>query len=440
MTLYTKQITKSMNTEILVIGGGSAGCNAAIAAGLEGKKTLLIERYGFLGGTSTYILDTMYGFYIPGKESRKVIGGIPDLVLKKLSERKAMLLRPNTYGAGTGVTYDPETLKVVWEELMTEAKVEVLLHSFVVDVLKTGNHIDAVVVVNKSGFLRINADVIVDASGDADVAYLAGYAYDGIGSHTPVQSLTTTFRVGSVDEKEAKTFTKNQMWDWMKAANQTGKYDLPREEGSVHITTIPGVMATNMVRLTLPDPTDIAALSKAEILGRRQALEYFRFMKDYLPGYQNSSFLNFSTQIGVRETRRVIGEYTLTKDDVLSGRKFEDAIAECGAPIEDHHAGASTGWIYLKEGETYQVPYRSLVPLDSENLLIAGRCLSATHDAHASCRSIGQCMAMGQAAGTAASLMVSGKKRPLDIDIKTLQNKLIATGAIITLAKKEDLP
>jgi len=439
MTLYTKQISKELNTEILVIGGGSAGCNAAISAGLEGKKTLLVERYGFLGGTSTYILDTMYGFYIPGKESRKVVGGIPDLVLKKLTERNAMLLRPNTYGAGTGVTYDPETLKVVWEELISEANVDVLLHSFVVDVLKTGQRIDSVIVVNKSGFMKINAEVIIDASGDADVAYLAGYDYDGIGSHTPVQSLTTTFRVGSVDETEAKTFTKNQMWDWMKAANQTGQYDLPREEGSVHITTIPGVMATNMVRLTLPDPTDIIELSKAEILGRRQALEYFRFMKDYLPGYQNSSFLNFSTQIGVRETRRVIGEYTLTKDDVLSGRQFDDAIAECGAPIEDHQAGSNTGWIYLKEGETYQVPYRSLIPLHSENLLIAGRCLSATHDAHASCRSIGQCMAMGQAAGTAASLMVSGKKRPLEINIRDLQNKLIATGAIITLANKGDL-
>ena len=215
MTLYTKQISKELNTEILVIGGGSAGCNAAIAAGLEGKKTLLVERYGFLGGTSTYILDTMYGFYIPGKESRKVVGGIPDLVLKKLSERNAMLLRPNTYGAGTGVTYDPETLKVVWEELINEAKVDVLLHSFVVDVLKTGKRIDSVIVVNKSGFMKINAEVIIDASGDADVAYLAGYDYDGIGSHTPVQSLTTTFRVGSVDETEAKNFTKNQMWEWM---------------------------------------------------------------------------------------------------------------------------------------------------------------------------------------------------------------------------------
>jgi len=162
-------------------------------------------------------------------------------------------------------------------------------------------------------------------------------------------------------------------------------------------------------------------------------------MRDYLPGYENASFLNFSTQIGVRETRRIIGEYTLTKEDVLSGNKFEDAIAECGAPIEDHHAGSSTGWVYLQEGETYQVPYRCLIPLGSENLLIAGRCMSATHDAHASCRSIAQCMAMGQAAGTAASLMVTQKKRPLEIDIKTLQNKLISTGAIITLANKGDL-
>jgi hypothetical protein len=112
------------------------------------------------------------------------------------------------------------------------------------------------------------------------------------------------------------------MWDWMKEANQSGKYHLPREEGSVHITTLPGVMATNMVRLAIPDPTNIIELSKAEILGRRQALEYFRFMKDFLPGYENSVFLNFSTQIGVRETRRIIGEYTLTKEDVLSARNL----------------------------------------------------------------------------------------------------------------------
>lgn len=428
---YEKRIHRRMKTEVLVIGGGSAGSMAAIASGKEGKKTLLVERYGFLGGTSTTILDTFYGFYIPGTSNRKVVGGIPDQLLKKLNERNAMLLRPNTYGAGTGITYDPEVLKVVWEELMSEASVDVLLHSFVADVVTEGNKINGVIVVNKSGFTLIEADIIIDASGDADVTALAGFPFDGIGSHIPVQSLTTTFRIGNVNEERTKLFTKNQMWEWMRQANQSGKYHLPREEGSVHITTLPGVMATNMVRLAIPDPTDIIELSKAEIQGRRQALEYFRFMKDYLPGYEQSVFLNFSTQIGVRETRRVIGEYTLTKEDVLAARKFEDAIVLCGAPIEDHHNQAGTKWEYLPEGATYQVPYRCLIPKDSVNLLVAGRCLSATHDAHASVRSMGQCMGMGQAAGIAAALSIDQDCSPAKIRIEDLQKKLICYGAIL---------
>ena len=428
---YEKQIINRIETEVLVIGGGSAGSMAAIASAKEGRKTLLVERYGFLGGTSTTILDTFYGFYIPGTSNRKVVGGIPDILLEKLRQRKAMLLRPNTYGAGTGVTYDPEILKVVWEEMATEANVDILLHSFVADVITENKRVKGVIVVNKSGFTLIEADIVIDASGDADVTALAGYPYDGIGSHIPVQSLTTTFRVGNVDEQRTKLFNKNQMWDWMKEANQSGKYALPREEGSVHITTLPGVMATNMVRLAIPDPTNIIELSNAEILGRRQALEYFRFMKDYLPGYEKSVFLNFSTQIGVRETRRIIGEYTLTKEDVLEARKFEDAIVLCGAPIEDHHNQTGTKWEYLPDDETYQVPYRCLIPKDSVNLLVAGRCLSATHDAHASVRSMGQCMGMGQAAGIAASLALENHCRPKDISIELLQSKLRGYGAIL---------
>ncbi|OPA75121.1 hypothetical protein BVG16_21150 [Paenibacillus selenitireducens] len=431
MVDYKTIITETLKTEVLVVGGGSAGCNAAAAAALEGKKTMLVERYGFLGGTSTYILDTFYGFYIPGKEGRKVVGGIPDKVLDKLFARKAAILRPNTYGAGTGVTYDPEILKVVWEELLTESNVDILFHSFVVDVVTEGPKVTGVILVNKSGFFLVEADIIIDASGDADVVAKAGFPFDGIGGKEAVQSLTTTFRVMHVDNEAAISFTKQQMWDWMKEANATGNYYLPREEGSVHITTIPGVMATNMVRLAIPDPTNIADLSKAEIEGRKQALEYFRFMKDYLPGYDKAELMNFSTQIGVRETRRVIGEYTLTKEDVLGARKFDDAVLECGAPIEDHHNAAGTKWEYLEEGAVYQLPYRTLIPKDSTNLLVAGRCLSATHDAHASMRSIGQCMAMGQAAGTAAALAIQEGVEPKKLDINLLQAKLIENGAMI---------
>lgn len=430
---YSKEISNVIETEIAIIGGGSAGSNAAIAAGSEGRKVLLIERYGFVGGTSTAILDTFYGFYIPGSTKRKVVGGTADRVLAKLKERDAMFLRPNTYGAGTGVTYDPEILKVVWEELLQESNVDVLLHSFVVDVVVEDGKLTGVVLVNKSGYTLVKADVFIDASGDGDVSYLAGFAYDGIHSHVPVQSLTTTFRVVNVDEEKAKAFTKVDMWNWMKEANASGKYHLPREEGSIHITTIPGVIATNLVRLSVPDPTDIVELSKAEMKGRAQSLEYFRFMKDYLPGYENSHLLNFSTQIGIRETRRIIGEYTLTKEDVINARKFDDAIVECGAPIEDHHATSDTKWEYLPDGSTYQVPYRCLVPKGSINLLVAGRCLSATHDAHASVRSMGQCMATGQAAGTAASIAVENKISVQDVSIDTLQAKLLATGSILDL-------
>lgn len=429
---YNKNITEILETDILVVGGGSAGCNAAIAAAELGEKVLLVERYGFLGGTSTQILDTFYGFYIPGKDGRKVVGGTPDKVLNKLKKQDAMSLRPNTYGAGTGVTYDPEILKVVWEELLTEAGVNILLHSFVADVTTEDKEVKSVIIINKSGFTEIKAKIIIDASGDADVVARAGFPFDGIGGKDKVQSLTTTFRVLNVDEEKTKQFTKQDMWKWMREANASGKYHLPREEGSVHITTIPGVMATNMVRLSIPNPTDISELSKAEIQGRKQALEYFRFMRNYLPGYENSDLMNFSVQIGVRETRRVIGEYTLTKEDVLGARKFEDAVVECGAPIEDHNASKGTNWEYLKEGEVYQLPYRTLIPKESKNLLVAGRCLSATHHAHASMRSMGQCMAMGQAAGTAASLALNNDCTPREVNIKELRDVLIENDAMIS--------
>lgn len=429
---YHKEITAVSETDVLIVGGGSAGCAAAIAAAELGQKVLLVERYGFLGGTSTQILDTFYGFYLPGKEGRKVVGGIPDKVLKKLQERNAMLLRPNTYGAGTGVTYDPEILKVVWEELLTESGVDIMLHSFAADVTLNKQEITSVIIVNKSGFTQIRAKVIIDASGDADVAALAGFPFAGIGSGEKVQSLTTTFRILNVKEEQKQKFTKKEMWGWMQAANNSGKYALPREEGSVHITTIPGVMGTNMVRLSVADPTNIVDLSKAEIEGRRQALEYFRFMKNYLPGYEQADLMNFSIQIGVRETRRIIGEYTLTKKDVLQAQKFEDAVLECGAPIEDHHASKNTKWEYLEEGEVYQLPYRTLIPKGSKNLLVAGRCLSATHDAHASMRSVGQCMAMGQAAGTATYLIIKNQCTPVDVDSSDLKRLLIKRGAMIT--------
>jgi hypothetical protein len=241
--------------------------------------------------------------------------------------------------------------------------------------------------------------------------------------------------MGNVNVEQALAVKRPQLEALMKRANLSGQYRLPREEGSVHITPLPGVVATNMTRVAQVDATDPVQLTRAEVEGRRQALEYVRFLRTEIPGYERAYLINFSVQIGIRETRRVYGEYRLTREDVLSGRKFDDAIAQCGAPIEDHHPGSNTRWEYIPGGATYDIPYRCLLPLDSENLLIAGRCLSATHDAHASVRSMGQCMAMGQAAGTAAALAVATGQTPRQLSIKDLQARLLAEGALLAGAR-----
>lgn len=419
-------------TDILIIGAGSAGVTAAIAAGRTGKEVTLVERYGFLGGISTGVLDTFYGFYTPGKHSRKVVGGVPDDMLDRLYKQKAALRRPNTFGyLGTGISYDPETLKCVWEDLATEAGVRLLYHSFCTDVIMEGNRITGVIVDGKRGLMKILADVIIDASGDADVAYRAGVPFEKAGEQSPAQTLTTTFRLTNVDYEKATKVPKKELAEKMKEANRSGKYELPREEGSIHITPIPGVMLAIMTKMDGYDPCDPVSLTQAEIEGRKQAREYIRFLKGQVPGYEEARLINLSTQIGIRETRRIYGDYRLTKEDVTGISKFEDTIGQCGAPIEDHRGGKGTHWEFLEEGATYDIPYRTLVPQKVEGLLVAGRCFSATHEAHASCRSMGQTMTMGQAAGIAAATAIDHKVMPRHVDVENVQQQLVDLGAVL---------
>ncbi len=425
-----------MNAEaaVLVVGSGSAGATAAIAAaralGVAGD-VLLIERYGFPGGTSTAVLDTFYGFYTPGSVSRKIVSGIPDDVVAELRRLDCVVERPNTYGAGTGVTYNPEVLKIVWERLASAAGVRLLYHTFVVDVLMEGDRVAGVVAANKAGLSNIRASVVIDASGDADVCARAGVPFERAGEIDPAQTLTTTFRMANVDVERARAFPRDEFVRRMTEAAESRRYDLPRREGSAHITPVPGVMATVMTRVAAADATDPEQLTRAEIEGRRQAFEYERFLRDNIPGYEQARIVALSTQIGVRETRRVCGEYRLTREDVLSARKFDDVIGLCGAPIEDHRAGRGTRWAYLPEGETVDIPYRTLVPQKAEGLLVAGRCFSATHDAHASVRSMAQCMAMGQAAGAAAALAFRRRCSPRELPIAALRDHLRAAGATL---------
>jgi hypothetical protein len=288
--------------------------------------------------------------------------------------------------------------------------------------------------------------VVVDASGDAAVCHHARFGYELAGSLDPAQTLTTTFRMVNVDHEARALIDTSQLHALMAEAVDSGAYDLPRREGSDHITPIGGMVATVMTRLDqvvtgasgeVRNATDPDVLTAAEIEGRRQALEYVRFLVDRVPGYSDASLVALSTQIGLRETRRVFGDYRLTRADVLGARQFDDQVGLCGAPIEDHHGvGASgTTWEYLPEGTAVGIPLRTLIVRDGTNVLVAGRCFSATHDAQASVRSMAQCMAMGQAAGTTAAMAAESDGAVRSVAAGRVSDRLRAGDAIVGLGE-----
>jgi glycine/D-amino acid oxidase-like deaminating enzyme len=423
---------------VLVVGGGSAGCCAALAAAGEGvASVLLVERYGFLGGSSTQMLDTFYGFFTPGAEPRKVVGGVPDRVVDALDAAGAVFLRPNTYGAGTGVNYNPERLKLIWDELLAATGVRVLLHATLVAAeTDDAGRIAGVVISTKRGFFRIAARRCIDASGDADLCELAGIDSEKAGEHEPAQTLTTTFRMSNVDLPAYEMAGgKRLLMERMAAAVDQGTHALPRKSGSLHAMNAQGCISTVAVRVADIDAMDFEQLTAAEQEGRRQAFAFETFFRDRVPGFAAANIIGLSHQIGVRETRRVFGEYRLTREDCLAVARFEDRVLLCGAPMEDHRAtkdgGAETVWGYVPGGHAYDVPYRALVPRGRDELWVAGRCFSATHDAHASCRSMAQTMAMGQAVGTAAALSLAANCGAREVPIARLQNRLRAGGAVL---------
>jgi glycine/D-amino acid oxidase-like deaminating enzyme len=417
--------------DVLVVGSGSAGSSAAISAARLGARTLLLDRLAFMGGTSTAVLDTFYAFYTPGEVARRVVGGLAWEVVQALTRAGVAFERPNTYGAGTGVTYDPEYLKVVWERLAVDAGVDLLLHTWATGVTVDDGRVAAVRIWNKGGERFISADTIVDASGDADLCAMAGVGYDDARTTGKVQSLSTLFRLANVDIERAAAVPKAELWDLMREASESGNYQLPRLEGSWHRTPYPGIVMIHMTRIPNVDATDPVALTKAELEGRRQVQEYFRFLRDRVPGFGRAVIVSTSPAIGIRESRRVYGDYRLTREDVLDGRRFADEVALCGAPIEDHVAGQGTEWRYVANDGVYGIPYRCLLPAGVESLLVAGRCFSATHDGHASARSMATCMAMGQAAGTAAAMASAAETTPRALEAEALRNRLQEDAALL---------
>ncbi|MDX1680535.1 MAG: FAD-dependent oxidoreductase, partial [Akkermansiaceae bacterium] len=286
MQAFSDSLETLAEVDVLVIGAGSSGCAAAIAARESGAdKVMLVERAGFPGGISTQALDTFYGFFTPGDTPRKVAGGIGDQVVDALDEVGAVFLRPNTYGAGTGVNYNPERLKWVWDKLLVGAGVEVLLHSQLVEVEQEAGRPKSVVVSGKQGFSRIVARQFIDASGDADFCKLAGLPFEIAGESEPAQTMTTTFRMANVDlELYQKSGGKKLLMQRMADAVEQGTHPLPRKAGSVHAMNVEGCISTVAVRVAGFSGLHPLELTRAEQEGRRQAFIYEDFLRDCVPG------------------------------------------------------------------------------------------------------------------------------------------------------------
>lgn len=439
--------------DIVVVGGGPAGMNAAIAAGRKNKKTLLIERHGFLGGMST-IASVYPWMTYHTEDGTQVIKGIAEEIVQRLKDRGASPghLR-DTCGFVYSVTpYDPEVYKVLAVEMLEEAGVDLMVHSFVDAVTVENNRIQSVEITSKSGRQRIYADMFIDTSGDADVAYLSGApTLKGRDDDQKTQPLTMKFRMRGVDLMKVKQEMIDHPENFFKKTPFAELADLPltavqgfykewkeaglpinRDQVLFFAGPAEDEVLVNMTRVQDLDPTKIEDLTKAEFEGRKQVLMVADFLKQWIPGFEKASISSTGTQIGIRESRRIEGNYVLSKEDVVAGRKFDDVIAKSGYPIDIHAPSGNGMEIAWVEGDgSFDIPYGCLVPKKIENLFVAGRCMSTSHEALATTRLTPSAMAAGQAAGTAAALAITTGSTPATINIKELQSQLIADGMVL---------
>jgi len=405
--------------DVLIVGGGTAGVAAAVAAGRNGADTLLIERYGFLGGTMTAGLINPFMTFHAGKE--QIIQGIFQEIVDRL---KGM----TGYDEGTRA-FDVEVMKIVADQMVKEAGVKLMLHTCVIDAMVQGNTIRGVEVHNKSGRQAILGKVIVDATGDGDMAVMAGAPYEkGRKEDGLTQPMTLNFRMGGVNvEKMPPRQEINRLFE---EAKDKGEVTIPRENVLWFPTTRKGEIHFNTTRVIKVDGTKAEDLTYAEVEARRQMIELVNFLKRKVSGFENAHLLMSGSQIGVRETRRIIGEYMMTGEDIVEARKFTDVIARGSYPIDIHSpTGEGTVIKSPPSGASYDIPYRCLVPKTIDNLLIAGRCVSSTHEAQAAIRVIPIVVAIGQAAGTAAALAARLSVPPRRLDVSLLQKTLREQGA-----------
>ncbi|MEX2393736.1 MAG: FAD-dependent oxidoreductase [Actinomycetota bacterium] len=426
-----------LDADVVVCGAGSAGLGAALAASRSGAKVALIERWPFFGGNATAAsLGSICGLYVRGSDGsfEHMSDGIPREWAEGLAATGSGI-GPIPYKETAVMPYVPWGYKRLADSLVgAEETITPLLHSFVSGVVMSGAAIEAIVIATKQGPKAVRGRVFVDATGDADITFHAGARWE-MGEPGRLQYPSMQFYMQNVDLQAAMAAGLGSLADRVHDAYTKRTHELTRDGGAVIPTMRPGEIVGAMTRIarsdgTPPDGTDPFDLTRAELDGRAIAEEAARFLKDEMPGFASSYLQDTATTVGIRETRHAIGDHVVTFEEAAACTKHPDGVAASTWPFEFHTQGADTRWEFVPDGDWFEIPYRSLLVSGVDNLLVAGRCISATHEALASSRVTGVCMAIGEGAGVAAAMAIASDATPRDVDGEKLKAELVAKKAM----------
>ncbi len=414
--------------DVIVVGGGFSGAAAAIAAARRGMEVLLIEKSNCFGGAAVNCLVNPFMYYWTNDPATKkpiyLCNGIFREILTELTAMKAM--------PENSSVFHEEYLKLILQRMILKENVHVLFHTYLTGVRMDNGKVKSVLVSNKEGPGEYAARYFIDCTGDGDLAVLAGYPYHlGREKDHLCQPMTLCFRVAGVDLKafEKSYDSINPLYQQFQ---REGKIKNPRENILVFENVVDGVLHFNSTRIVRKNPVSGEEKTQAELEAREQVFELFHFLRENIDGFQHSQLLSTAMEIGVRESRMIEGEYLLTQEDLVACTKFDDGVVCGNYDIDIHNPeGSGTSHYYFKDGEYYTIPYRCLVPKGSRNLLVAGRCISSTHEAQASYRIMPICCCLGEAAGIAAAFCGNSAADIMDIDIPRYREELRARQLLI---------
>ncbi|PYI55605.1 FAD-dependent oxidoreductase [Paenibacillus flagellatus] len=434
ITVPSQQLPVRHTPGVVVVGGGASGVAAAIAAARNGAETLLIEQRGYLGGMGTAALVPAFCPYTDGE--KPVIRGIGLELLEKMKLAAGDRFLNRYKDRLDWVPIDVETLKRVYDEAVLDSGAKLLFHTVADQVLLDGDRIDGLVISNKSGRSVVQAKLYIDATGDADLAALAGVPFQLGGEQGELQPGTMCFVVTGADKDRFDRFIREtgqhpQLEELVTAAQRDGELPEGRKRISGIAWITDSVAGFNFGHIFDIDGTKAEDLTRAAVEGRRLIDTQIRFLRRRVPGFENIHLVHSGDQIGIRETRRIQGDYTLVVEDFLSMRTFEDDIARNSYFIDIHlaNAGSTMTIKHLPKGQSHGVPYRCMLPKGKSNLIVAGRSVSSDRPVQGSLRVMPNCFAMGQAAGVAASMAGAAGVGFREVPVRELQRKLIEQGA-----------